>query len=291
MGALLLICAALGTPVFGAPDKVEFLLGMLALLLALVGLVGSLIFRIFRGVTRGMRGGASFEPMRTLEDLGPLRRTFTNYTPWRMRAGVSLVVVGAACGVIGYFADYQGLLGLAGVVLLFGIPTLLYVAFLRVDRLDLHDRGFVFRQGKAKATGVYYSEIEDVILKSVDEGYGPTPIALEIALQGGGTIQIGNTFFGLGKAYTELSALCKHSDAPTEDPASGQANAAGRVEEKGVPTRRKAALASEPRWRVVGTEEPSGKEVVREIPAPSADEAMASAILDGMNVTNIERIG
>src|SRR5262249_54850261 len=151
--------------------------------------------------------------------------------------------------------------------------TLLYAAFLRVDRLDLHDRGLVFGQGKAKATGVYYSEIEDVSLRYVEYRSGRVPLALVIALQDGGSIQIGNTFFQLVQAFTELSAKWEHAGASTEDPARGQANAAGRVEEKGERTRLRAELASEPRWRVVGTEEPSGKEVVREIPAPSADEA------------------
>src|SRR5712692_507378 len=104
MGALVLNRATLGAPVLGAIDKtgVEFLVTMLALLLMLVGLIGGFVYRIFLGVTRRRGVGASVERTLPLEELGPLRRTFTNYTPWRMRFGVSLVVVGAACGVIGY---------------------------------------------------------------------------------------------------------------------------------------------------------------------------------------------
>jgi hypothetical protein len=125
---------------------------------------------------------------------------------------MSLVVIGAACGAIGYLGAYDGFKIGAAVALLFGIPTLLYAAFLRVDRLDLHDRGLVFRQGKAKATAAYYSEVEDVGLTYVETDFGiKNPVAVAIALQDGGTIQIGNTFFGLGQAYTELSTLCKQS--------------------------------------------------------------------------------
>ena len=58
MGASVVIPTALGILVLGAADKVEFLLVMLALLLALVGIIVRFLYGIFLGVTRSTRGEA-----------------------------------------------------------------------------------------------------------------------------------------------------------------------------------------------------------------------------------------
>ena len=325
MGASVVIPVALGALVLGDLAKIEFLLGMVGALLLLVGSIARYLYSLSFGVTRSTRVGTLVERMHAIQDLGTVRRTFTNYTPWRFRFGLLLVVGGVACGVVGHFAGIGGGRVLAFCGLLFGIPTLLYTALLRVDHLDLHERGLVFRQGK-KATVVYYSEITKVFINyfhyKSDYESVRVPTSLVIQLHDGGTIQIGKTFLHLPKAFIELSSLCSTSyeivlisydstqvfpflpqgsrasdlnnllsGVSTDNPASSRANAAGGIEEKGERTRHTAGSAGEPRWRVVGTEEPSGKEIVREIPAPSAEEAMAVAVLDGINVTAVERIG
>ncbi len=178
------------------------------------------------GGTKSNVTASSDEQQRVLEGLGELRRTFTNYTPWRFRFGAGLLVISAVSYGVSLLANVSWLPGVAWLErastlcafltyggLVFGIPTLLYVAFMRVDRLDLHERGLVLREGKSKVTAVYYSDIKDAHYIIVVYRSGRVPKALVVELHDGGSFQIGNTFMQFGAIGGAILAFAKESAA------------------------------------------------------------------------------
>jgi hypothetical protein len=182
-------------------------------ILVLLGL--SLVAGVFTYVRAALLGGtrshvvaSSDAQRRALEDLGPVRRTFTNYTPWRFRFGLLLLAIGTACGLIGRIADNGGLQAVAWFALLFGAPTMLYVALMRVDRLDLHARGLVLREGRSKVSAAYYSDVKGAHYETVVYRSGTVPKALVINLYDGSSLQIGNNFMQFGKVGDALQESC-----------------------------------------------------------------------------------
>ncbi len=208
MDASVVVRGTLGAPVWGDAGQVKFLLAFLGLLIVLVGLIGGWIYQMFLGVTRSTGGRASVERTRGLEDFGPFRRSFTNYSPWEFRIGVPLVVVGAPSLAIGYFGDFRWLIVLAVLALAVGIPCLLQAAFRRIAHLDLHARGLLFRQGGSKVISVNYSDIKNSHYKIVEYSNGSKVIkGLVLELHHGGTLEFGYGF-ELGKirdAITEVA--------------------------------------------------------------------------------------
>jgi hypothetical protein len=202
------IHATLGAPVLGDAGQVLFLLGFLGGLFALVVLLGGLIYRLFPRTSRSTGGRVLVNSAQAPEDLGPFRRSFANYSPWEVRIGVPCVVVGAPGLAIGYFGDIRWLIVPALLALAVGVPCLLQGAFRRIDHLDLHARGLLFREGTSKVIAVYYPDIKSFHYKIVEYSNGPRIIkGLVLELHDGGTLEFGYgfTLVKIREAITEAA--------------------------------------------------------------------------------------
>jgi len=212
MDALLVIHAAAGAQVLGVVN-VESVSTMVALLLAMIGIIGHYVYQISLGATKSTLATASTERTPALMELGRIRGTFTNYSPWERHFGVLLLAVGSVCGVIGLLANQSGFKfgGIAAVAV--GIIIVLYVNFKRIDNLVLHERGFVLQRGKSKEIAARYSEVVK-FTKVIDTSNAIHVLkAVQIDLHDGSTLQIGSEFYKFLKLATELKRLC---DDPRE---------------------------------------------------------------------------
>ncbi|VTS06477.1 hypothetical protein [Tuwongella immobilis] len=154
------------------------------------------------GGTRAKPSHSGGEMAQILDDLGPLVASFSNQSPWRLRAGLLMLLVGLTAGGIAQtmmVAPWVLAIAIAG--LLFGTVTLLYVAFAPVHRLQLHTRGLLLIPGRSPPMAVYYSDIRNLIYLTVqfeNNGLPGRPIAknLLIEIHDAGGIEIGADFVG-----------------------------------------------------------------------------------------------
>lgn len=194
---------------------------LVVVVLVLVG-IGTACFSYFSMLlSRGRQtrmAGSSREHARVISELGPVVETFTSHNPWRFRFGLAMLIIGTGCVVAIKLAEVpNGVHLLAGFSLLFGIATLLYVAFAQIKRLDLHVRGLALYQGKASPVAAYYPDISTLDYETVSlvtNGVSGRPIArgLEISFRHGGSMEISRDFVGFGKIADAIqvhASACK----------------------------------------------------------------------------------
>jgi hypothetical protein len=195
-------------------DVVMLIFGFLCLFVYIC----TTLYKLLSGGTKSKVAGSPLEHARVIEDLGEVRRTFTNYSPWRMCFSVLLLVIELSGLVIGIRqmrsgVDYGlGLVLFAGFSLLF---TVWYVASMGNYKFELHTRGFVLRAGKSKARAAYYPDIAKYYYRIAEYekigGSDRVVKALVIELHDGGRFEIGRDFLQFGKitdAITELANTC-----------------------------------------------------------------------------------
>jgi hypothetical protein len=197
----------------------ESLLVMLALLLVLVGVIGRYVYQITLGATKSPAASGWTERTPAQMDLGPVRGSYTNYSPWESRVGASLVVIGAVCGLIWLLSDSTGFKAGAIIGLVFGVPVVLFATLKRIDRLDVHERGFVLRKGKSKPISVYYSEVANCSKIIVETDGHRVLKGVAIDLHDGSDLQVGADFYKLGKLAIELMRLCDPQETAAWDAA------------------------------------------------------------------------
>lgn len=211
---------------YSTPTVILFTLAIIGFMLAAICqfIVGTLS-RSPGTRTSGARSPAII--LRVLQDLGPVRKSFTNYSPWRFRAGVILLAIGMLFAALRHFeVGPPGFALVAGFAMLFGIVTLLYVAFKRIDRLDLHTRGLAFTMGRSEILAGYYPDIANIshrtvtyVKQGVASQSSSTEItAIFVAIDAGGNFEVGRDFLGFENivgAIQSLSATCAANEQLT----------------------------------------------------------------------------
>jgi hypothetical protein len=193
----------------------QFALTLIAYALIIVGIIFSVIYGMFAGRTQSKVALPSGDRAQIIEDLGPLQRTFTNYTPWRFLFGALLLLSAALGAGLERITTDPGWRALMWGGLGFGVPTLIYVALMPIHRLEMHARGLVLRLGKSKIVAAYYSDIKNTYyIAVVQPTYGGSQTvakALVIELHDGGSFRIGKNFMQFAQiagAIHEATNLC-----------------------------------------------------------------------------------
>ncbi len=88
---------------------------------------------------------------------------------------------------------------------------MLYVAFMRIDTLELYVHGFVLREGKSNTKAAYYSDILDISYRTITyttNGVQGTPIvkSLLISLHSGGGFEVSTSFVRFDEIEEEIQA-------------------------------------------------------------------------------------
>lgn len=222
--------------------------GLIIILLAVcISLsVFTYIFAVLSGGPKGHVSGSAKEFEAIIADIGPVRQTFTTHNPWRFRFGILMLFAGTACvayartievpGQIGGTAGMAKLFGFF--MLLFGVVTMLYIAFARIDRLDLHADGLAIYRGKDRPVAAYYPDVREVSYSTVTfttNGVEGRPIAKAILvhLSNGGYMDIGNTFTGFSKLADVLQTFM--ADCATAGRIGGRYVVTGKHLNDGTP--------------------------------------------------------